>query len=272
VEKLASTRSKPNGLSVVPADRVLEFLHPLPVSALWGVGDRTNELLARLGLRTIGDLASAPRGMLRAAVGEAAATHLHGLANGNDDRTVVPTRPDKSISAETTFDVDIDDPAVLRRTLLALAERVAGRLRAAGVAGRTIAIKVRLSDFRTLNRSRTLGNPTDVAREIFDIAVALFAALAPGDRIRLLGVRAEGLVDSSDLVRQPALGERERGWSHVERAADAAAVRFGRFAVRPASLLGADAVGHVAATADGDRVDWWQSPEPWNAPSDEATG
>ncbi|HEU0239286.1 MAG TPA: DNA polymerase IV [Micromonosporaceae bacterium] len=264
VAKLASTRCKPDGLSVVPRDRVLDFLHPLPVSALWGVGERTDELLGRLGLRTIGDLATAPRGMLKAAVGEAAASHLHALANGRDDRRVVATHVDKSISAETTFDVDIEDQAVLRRTLLALSERVAGRLRSAGVAGRTVAIKVRLSDFRTLNRSRTLPSPTDVAREIFEVAMALFTALAPGDRIRLLGVRAEGLVDAVDLVRQPALGERERGWAHVERAADAAAERFGRFAVRPASLLGADAVGHVATGTDSDRVDWWQAGEPWN--------
>jgi DNA polymerase-4 len=265
IAKLASTRSKPNGLAVVPADRVLDFLHPLPVFALWGVGERTAEQLGRLGLRTVGDLAAAPIGMLRSAVGEAAATHLHALASGRDDRGVVPTHVEKSISAETTFDVDIDDPAVLRRTLLALANRVAGRLRSAGVASRTVAIKVRLSDFRTLNRSRTLGSPTDVAREIFEVAVSLFTALAPGDRIRLLGVRAEGLVDGAALVRQPAFGERERGWSHVERAADAAAARFGNAAVRPASLLGADAVGHLAKPDDGERVDWWQMPGPWNA-------
>ena len=97
------------------------------------------------------------------------------------------------------------------------------------------------------------------------MAVSLFTALAPGDRIRLLGVRAEGLVDGAALVRQPAFGERERGWSHVERAADAAAARFGNAAVRPASLLGADAVGHMAKPGDGERVDWWQMPGPWNA-------
>ena len=116
---------------------------------------------------------------------------------------------------------------VLRRTLLALANRVAGRLRGAGLAGRTIAIKVRLSDFRTLDRSRTLASPTDVSREIFDTAMALFDALAPGDRIRLLGVRAEGLVPADGLARQPALGDREHGWSEAERAADAAVARFG---------------------------------------------
>src|SRR5215468_8611610 len=135
VAKLASTWSKPDGLSVVPRDRVLDFLHPLPVEALWGVGDRTAEQLRRLGLRTVADIAAAPVGMLRSAVGEAAATHLHSLANGRDERSVVAARPEKSISAETTYDEDVEDPATLRRTLLALAERVAGRLRGAGVAG-----------------------------------------------------------------------------------------------------------------------------------------
>jgi DNA polymerase-4 len=136
------------------------------------------------------------------------------------------------------------------------------------VAGRTIAIKVRLSDFRTLNRSRTLHSPTDVAKDIFDTSIALFEALRPGDRIRLLGVRAEGLVNSDGMPRQAALGDRERGWSELERAADAATARFGRSAVRPASLLGSDDAGHQrgAGDTDGERVDWFQMPGPWNSP------
>ncbi len=237
VAKLASTRVKPDGLAVVPADRVLDFLHPLPAAALWGVGERTDEVLRRLGLNTVGDLAQAPIGMLRAAVGEAAAAHLHALAWGRDPRAVEPEHVEKSIGAEVTFDIDLDDPAVLRRTLLALAGRAATRLRRAGQAGRTISIKVRLADFRTLNRSRTLPGPTDVTNEIFEVAWALYEALRPGDRIRLLGVRVEGLVDATDAPRQLALGARERGWREAERAADAAVARFGSAAVRPASLL-----------------------------------
>jgi DNA polymerase-4 len=138
-------------------------------------------------------------------------------------------------------------------------------MRAAGLAGRTIAIKVRLSDFRTLNRSRTLSGATDVSQEIFTTAMDLFEALSPSDRIRLLGVRAEGLVSAEGLARQPALGDRERGWSHAERAADAAVARFGKAAVRPASLLGSDGAGHVAQPDDPDRVDWSQMPGPWHA-------
>jgi DNA polymerase-4 len=235
--KLATTQAKPDGLLVVPEARSLEFLHPLPVAALWGVGERTAEILHRLGLRTVGEVAQAPPGMLRHALGEAAAAHLHDLAWARDPRSVSPERVEKSISAETTYDEDVADPEVIRRTMLGLAGRVAGRLRAAGQMGRTVAIKVRLSDFRTLNRSRTLPAPTDVTRDIFDTAWTLFDALRPGDRIRLIGVRVEGLLDGGSAPRQLALGERERGWREAERATDAAAARFGAGAVRPASLL-----------------------------------
>src|SRR5262249_27887212 len=133
--KLASTRCKPDGLLVVPAQGSLAFLHPLPVEALWGVGARTAESLRRLGLTTVGDLAQAPVPMLRRAVGEAAAAHLHELAWARDPRPVSPQRIDKSIGAETTFDVDVDDPDIIRRTLLSLSTRVGARLRAGGHAG-----------------------------------------------------------------------------------------------------------------------------------------
>src|SRR6266508_2934018 len=238
VAKLASTRAKPDGLVVVPADRTLEYLQPLPVNAIWGVGERTAEALHRLGLTTVRDLAQAPLGMLRAAVGDATASHLHELSWGRDPRKVTTEYAEKSIGAETTFDVDVADPEVIRRTLLGLAGKTAGRLRRGGQAGRTVVIKVRLADFRTLNRSRTLPVPTDVTREIFQTAWALFEALRPGDRIRLVGVRVEGLTGAGDSPRQLTLGERDHGWREAELAADAAAARFGHGAVRPASLLG----------------------------------
>jgi DNA polymerase IV len=234
--KLASARAKPAGLLVVAPARAIEFLHPLPIDALWGVGERTAEVLRRLGLRTVGDVAQAPTGMLRQAVGEAAAAHLHALAWARDPRRVQPERVEKSVSAETTFDVDVAATDVIRRTLLALANRVGARLRAAGYSGRTVSIKVRLSDFTTLSRSRTLARSTDVAHEVFDTAWELYRALAPGDKIRLLGVRVEGLGGSDD-ARQLLLGERESGWREAERAADAAAARFGGQVVRPASLI-----------------------------------
>jgi DNA polymerase-4 len=252
--KLGSTRAKPDGLVIIPAARVLAYLHPLPVAAIWGVGDRTAEVLHRLGLRTVGDVAAAPVGMLRAAVGDAAATHLHELSWARDPRRVVPEQVEKSIGAETTFDVDVADLSVIRRTLLALANKVAGRLRQAGQAGRTVSVKIRLADFRTLSRSRTVAVPTDVSREIFEIAWALFDATRsvrqgwpdatlsdqPSQsvaRIRLLGVRVESLVHADGAPRQLTLGERDHGWRDADRAVDAAAARFGSGAVRPASLL-----------------------------------
>ncbi|PZG16768.1 DNA polymerase IV [Micromonospora craterilacus] len=237
VAKLGSTRAKPDGLLVIPATRVLDFLHPLPVAALWGVGERSAETLLRLGLRTVGDLAEAPVGMVRTALGAAAATHLHELAWGRDPRRVRPEQAEKSIGAEVTFDVDVDDPTEIRRTLLALAEKVGARLRGAGQVGRTVSVKVRMADFRTVTRSRTLDVPTDVAREMFDTVWSLYTVLQPGERIRLLGVRAEGLSAADETPRQLALGAPERGWREAEVAADAAAARFGRSVIGPASLL-----------------------------------
>ncbi|MFE9652207.1 DNA polymerase IV [Micromonospora sp. NPDC006431] len=238
VAKLGSTRAKPDGLLVVPAGRVLDFLHPLSVGALWGVGERSAETLRRLGLNTVGDLAEAPLGLLRRAVGEAAATHLHELAWGRDPRRVSPEQVEKSIGAEVTFDVDITDPVEIRRALLALAEKVGARLRAAGQVGRTVSLKVRLADFRTVTRSRTLTVPTDTAREMFDTAWALWTALAVGEPVRLVGVRMEGLATAAETPRQLTLGAPERGWREAEVAADAAAARFGRSVIGPASLLG----------------------------------
>ncbi|RKN18837.1 DNA polymerase IV [Micromonospora musae] len=238
VAKLGSTRAKPDGVLVVPATRVLEFLHPLPVDALWGVGERSAQALRRLGLATIGDLAEAPYGMLRKALGEASAAHLHALAHGRDPRAVSPEHVEKSIGAEVTFDVDVTDPLEIRRALLALADKVGGRLRRADQVGRTISLKVRLADFRTVTRSRTLPVATDTAREMFDTVWALWTALAPAEPVRLVGVRAEGLAAAQETPRQLQLGAPERGWREAEAAADAAAARFGRSVIGPASLLG----------------------------------
>jgi DNA polymerase-4 len=242
VAKLGSTRAKPDGVIVVPAAQVLDFLHPLPVGALWGVGERAAETLHRHGLSTVGDLANAPLGLLRGAVGDASAAHLHELSWGRDPRRVVSEHAEKSISAEMTYDIDVADPAVIRRSLLALADKVGARLRASGHVGRTIAIKVRMADFRTVNRSRTIPTNTDVAREIFETGWALFEALTgpTGNigQIRLIGVRVEGLNAAATASRQLTLGEPERGWREAEAATDAVAARFGRSIVGPASLLG----------------------------------
>ncbi len=238
VAKLASTRSKPDGLLVVPAADVIGFLHALPVSALWGVGARTEEQLTRLGLRSVGQVAHTPLPTLQRALGPGLGSHLHALSWGRDERVVVPHEPEKSIGSEETFGSDVDDPAVIRRELLRLAERTAGRLRSATMLTRTISIKVRFHDFTTITRSRTVPVPTDVAQEIFDVAWQLYDALGlERARVRLVGVRAEGLLPADEAPVQLLLGAREHGRRDAEQAADRAALRFGAGAVRPGTLV-----------------------------------
>ena len=238
IAKLASGLAKPDGLLVVPEAEVVSFLHQLPVGALWGVGDRTEEALQRLGLHTVADIAHTPVDTLRRALGDNAGPALHALAWGRDTRPVVPTRRERSIGADETFSFDVDDPAYIHRELLKLSDRTAARVRAAGMVGRTISIKVRFSDFTTITRSRTLRDPTDVSRDIFATALALFDGLGlQRARLRLVGVRMTGLMDSDQAPIQGLLDEPEHGWRDADRAVDRASARFGAGAVRPASLV-----------------------------------
>lgn len=248
VAKLASGMAKPDGMIVVPRADVLAFLHPLPVSALWGVGARTGAVLERLGLTTVADVARAPLPRLKRAVGPAVGEHLHALANGRDTRPVVAESADKSIGAEHTFDVDLPaqslaDREALGRELLKLSGRVAESLRAKGIRGRTVSIKVRFADFTTITRARSLSSATDVARDIHACALALFTDAVPsGAKIRLVGVRMEGLAEA-DAGEQLLLGTGEPRWRDAEVAADVARSRFGAGAVRPASLLPSEEPG-----------------------------
>jgi DNA polymerase-4 len=236
--KLASGRAKPDGMLIVPPQDVVAFLHPLPVGALWGVGEKLEESLLRLGLHTVGDIAHTPVATLRRALGEASGAGLYELAWGRDPRRVVPEQAEKSIGAEETFPRDVDDPAVVARELLRLSERVAARVRSAGMAGRTVVLKVRFADFTTITRSRTLREHTDVARVIYGTARSLLDALAlERARLRLVGVRLEGLIDVGDSHHQLAIDERPQGWREAEQAVDLATARFGAGSVRPASLV-----------------------------------
>lgn len=235
VAKLASSRAKPDGLLVIPADGTLDFLHPLPVSALWGVGGKSEEVLVRLGLRTVGDLAHAPLEMLRRAIGDAGAERLHDLAWGRDPRPVSPGREEKSIGHETTFETDRTDPVELHRVLLQLADGVGQRLRRAGVMARTVAIKLRFEDFTTISRSRTLAEPTDLGRRLYEEARALYDQANTSRRpVRLIGVRAEQLTGD---VAALGLWDDDEDWREAEQAVDAITERFGAGAVRPAALL-----------------------------------
>jgi len=238
VAKLASGGAKPDGLLVVPHSETVTFLHALPVSALWGVGEKTEAALGRLGLRTVADIAHTPVTTLVRGLGEATGRHLHALAWGQDERRVVPTVVERSIGSEETFPRDVDDARYVHRELLRLAERTASRARAQGMAGRTVVLKVRFSDFTTITRSRTLRERTDVTREIHATARDLYDALGlDRARLRLVGVRLEGLADSATAPRQLVLGERAHGWRDADGAIDRAGARFGAGSVRPATLL-----------------------------------
>jgi len=236
VAKLASSRAKPDGLLVVPAAETLTFLHPQPITALWGVGAWSAERLERLGLRTIGDVADAPLTALERALGPASARHLHELAHGRDPRAVTPDRQEKTIGHEVTFERDLADPAAIDRELLRLAERVAERLRRGGWVARTISVKLRFGDFETITRAQTLPEPTDVAQRVADEARALYAASpVVGRGLRLIGVRASGLLPTGTVAR--GLWDDDEPWREAETTIDAVAEKFGRGAVRRASLL-----------------------------------
>jgi DNA polymerase-4 len=240
--KLASRRAKPDGVLVVPPSEVTGYLHPLDVGELWGVGEKTQAMLHRLGLVTVGDVAHTPVRTLQRAVGEALGSHLHALAWGEDGREITPRYgpydPDKSMGANETFGRDTDDREVIVREILRLSAKVTGRMRVAGVAGRTVTLTVRFADFTTITRSRTLPEATDVTQEVFRTAERLYDALGlQRARLRLVGVRVEGLVPRAGVHRQLVLGEREHGWSDADRAVDRATLRFGSSVVRPASLL-----------------------------------
>jgi DNA polymerase-4 len=243
VAKLASARCKPDGMLVVPVARVLDFLHPLPVTALWGVGDRTGESLHRLGIRTVGDLAATPADALRRAVGTAAAEHLSALALGIDPRPVEPDEVEKSISADRTLDTDLTDEADVRRELLRLAEEVGTRVRARRFAARTVGIKIRFADFRTVTRVRTLLGWTDVTGQIYETAVELYRSLdLDRPRIRLVGVKCEGLRDVDGIAEQLTLDLDAEPTDRPARTGtdpvvDAARARFGAAAVQPGTLL-----------------------------------
>jgi DNA polymerase-4 len=235
VAKLASDGCKPDGLLLVPADGVAAYLEPLPVGRLWGVGEKTAEVLGRLAIRTVGDLGRTPQTILERLIGAAAASHLGALARGVDDRRVEPYEQPKSIGHEETFDRDLDDEDEILRELLALSGRVGARLREDGYRARTVTLKVRLANFTTLTRSRTQAGPTDLGGEIHRTAAELYRNL-PGEkrRVRLLGVQAAGLIPAG--AHQLALLRSER-WDDVERTVDRIERRFGAGAAGPASLL-----------------------------------
>jgi DNA polymerase-4 len=236
IAKLASANCKPNGMLEITSDRILTFLHPLPIQAMWGVGPKTAEVLERLGLRTIEDIAKLPRTTLIRALGEANGASLYELAWGRDYRDVTPEEPDRSISAAETFAQDLDNPEEILTEFLRLTERATARLRDRDLFAKTISIKVRFADFSTINRSKTLPLPIDSTHDVYEVVKGLYQALRiERARLRLVGVSLENL--SEGAPHQMMLGEREVGWRQAEGAMDQARARFGKGSVRPARLI-----------------------------------
>jgi DNA polymerase IV len=235
IAKLGSTRAKPDGLLCVPAEDVLSFLYPLPVEALWGIGEKTAQTLHRLGVRTVEELAATPSGILERVLGEVQSGSLSALAAGTDARPVIPFEAPKSVSHEETYPRDLDQLEEVEREILALSHRVAVRLRADGYRARTVTLKLRLPSFSTLTRSRTIPTATDVGAEIFHLARDLYRRLPEGRRrFRLIGVSATGLSPAG--AEQVAL-VREGRWEEAERALDRVDRRFGKGSAVPATLL-----------------------------------
>jgi DNA polymerase-4 len=270
--KLASDLAKPDGLLVVEPGTELAFLHPLPVERLWGVGPATQRRLGRLGVRTVGDLAAVPVEKLVGEIGRAHGEHLHALAWNRDERAVEPDRRVKSVGHEETFPTDVTDRTELEREVVRLADKVASRLRRAGCRARTVQLKLRYPDFRTITRSRTLPDATDLAADLAHVAGALLSGVEIDAGVRLLGVAAQQLEPAGAVQDHLPLGGPGDGGGDdtagdrapvargvapesgrraaLERSVDRVRERYGDGAVLPARLARApdpvDVTGNVA--------------------------
>ena len=252
--KLASEAAKPRagppgsgpspgpGVRVVAPGAELAFLHPLPVGALWGVGPATRRRLDRFGVKTVGDLAAMPLTTVTGALGEAQGRHLHALAWARDARAVEPDRAAKSVGHEETYSTDHHSLATLRDEALRLSDAVANRLREAGVAGRTITLKVRFASYETITRSRTVPRPVDAGPAVARVAMELLEAVDPSPGVRLLGVSVSNLGPRPGEQLRLGEGDRQGGEREpaVARAVDEVRRRFGEKAVGPATLLRGD--------------------------------
>jgi DNA polymerase IV len=243
--KIATDLGKPDGLVVVPPGGTAEFLAPLPVSKLWGVGKVTEEALRKLRIATIGDLARTPEAALASAIGASHAKGLRALASGEDPREVVSDEAAKSVGAEETFGEDLRGAAALEPELLAQAARVGRRLRASGLAGHIVTLKVKYADFSVVTRRVTLERPTDGDRAVFEAARGLLARVDLDRAIRLTGISLSGFAVAGERGQLDLFGAPEPPPSPAEErrkaldaAVDAISERFGRGTVVPADLAG----------------------------------
>jgi DNA polymerase-4 len=255
--KIATDLGKPDGLVEVPEGGVEAFLAPLPVSRLWGVGHVTEEALRAVGIATIGDLARTPELALAAAVGASHARGLRALARGDDPREVVPDEAARSVGAEDTFGEDLRGRPALERELLAQAGRVGRRLRAAGLAGQVVTLKVKYADFTAVTRRTTLDRPTDDDRALLEAARALLERVDLARPVRLTGISVSGLAGAAERGQLGLFGakglapppdERRRA---LNAALDRIAERFGDGAVVPADLAHRPRRGEQGGLGEG---------------------
>jgi DNA polymerase-4 len=235
VSKVAGSRAKPDGLLVVPASETVDFLAPLSVTALWGVGAVTAKRLGNFGLTTIADIQRAERDALVAILGERQATHLHNLSMGIDPRSIEDGSRDRSIGRSNTFGTDLVDVADMHREILRMATDVSARARARDFLAHTVTVTVRLDDWSTVTRSHTFTDPTHATKLVATEAVRLFDRVERhGHPVRLLGVRLENLVGEGDLG---LLWEDEDDGHDIDDIVDAVSEKFGFGTVQPASLV-----------------------------------
>jgi DNA polymerase-4 len=239
--KIASDIDKPDGLRVVTAEQLLGFLHPLPVTRLWGVGETTRAALATLGIQTIGDVARYPENALVARLGPVTGHHLAALARGEDHRAVVAEHDPVTVGHQETFDEDVDDKGELAVLLLEQADRVAARLRAAELRARAVVLIIKYDDFRQITRRTTLDAPTSDGGVLARTAIELLAKVAieprKGGRVRLCGIAATQL-EPRDAPRQLGFDEATRAkGERLGDTIDKLAARFGKGAIRRAVHL-----------------------------------
>ena len=256
IAKLASKKAKPildggrvlpgKGVCVVESGQELEFLRPLAVSDLWGVGPATLAKLRRLGVDTVADLAALEPAVLERAVGRAHGRHLFDLAWGRDGRPVVVEREAKSIGREETYSTDLHERVSIHTELVRLCDDVASRVRASGKAARTVTLKVRWSTFETSTRSVTPGSPMSTGPAMVHALEPALRQLDLALGVRLLGVSASGLCDPVEQLsllegsggpETSTTSDRDRRWSPASEAVDAIRRRFGREAIAPASAV-----------------------------------
>lgn len=240
IAKLASAKAKPDGVLLIDEAEVFEFLHPLAVDDLWGVGRVTRRVLGEMGIRTVGDIARTTSEALSARLGEAVGAHLHAMARGIDHRQVEASHPAKSISHEATFDFDLVTRDEVDHQIRSLSDRVGRRLRYRGLGGRVITLKVRLATMSTISRSRSLDRRVNTGHAISEVAVDLFDSIGRVDpRVRLLGVSVGRLEDAGGFSEEQLVFDAPAiDWFAIEDAADKIRERFGDESIRTSARPG----------------------------------